>query len=87
MREKKVQTTPPVPTKSAVGPCPTLIQISRTPGTGSLASAIAPPDHPLYFRNPKGVRAIEVRLYLIYSRLLLSETLISHILYYRLLYI
>ena len=28
---KNVQTTPPVPIVSAVGPCPTLIQISRTP--------------------------------------------------------
>ena len=37
----------PAPTASAVGPWPTLIQISRTPGTGSLPSTIAPPDHPL----------------------------------------
>ena len=28
---KNVQTTPPAPTAGAVGPCPTLIQISRTP--------------------------------------------------------
>ena len=28
---KNVQTTPPAPTASAVGSCPTLIQISRTP--------------------------------------------------------
>ena len=27
---KNVQTTPPAPTVSAVGPCPTIIQISRT---------------------------------------------------------
>ena len=32
IREKKnVQTTPPVPTASAVGRCPTIIQISRIP--------------------------------------------------------
>ena len=29
----------PAPTASAAGPCPTLIQISRT---------IAPPDHPVF---------------------------------------
>ena len=35
---------PPAPTASAVGPCPTLIQISRTPG--SLPSTFATPDQP-----------------------------------------
>ena len=39
---------PPAPTASAVGPCPTLIQIVGRPGTGSLPSTIAPPDHPLF---------------------------------------
>ena len=39
--------TPPAPTASAVGPFPTVIQISRTSGTGSLPSTIAPPDQPL----------------------------------------
>ena len=38
---------PPAPTASAVGPCPTVIQIVGRPGTGSLPSTIAPPDHPL----------------------------------------
>ena len=38
---------PPTPTASAVGPCPTVIQIVGRPGTGSLPSTIAPPDHPL----------------------------------------
>ena len=37
---------PPAPTASAVGPCPTVIQIVGRPGTGSLPSTIAPPDHP-----------------------------------------
>ena len=37
---------PPAPTASTVGPCPTAIQIVGRPGTGSLPSAIAPPDHP-----------------------------------------
>ena len=34
------------PTASAAGPCPTVIQIVGRPGTGSLPSTIAPPDHP-----------------------------------------
>ena len=38
----------PVPTASAGGPCPTIIQIVGRPGTGSLPRAITPPDHPLY---------------------------------------
>ena len=37
---------PPAPTASAIGPCPTVIQIVGRPGTGSLPSTIAPPDHP-----------------------------------------
>ena len=37
---------PPAPIASAVGPCPTVIQIVGRPGTGSLPSTIAPPDHP-----------------------------------------
>ena len=37
---------PPVPTASAIGPCPTVIKIVGRPGTGSLPSTIAPPDHP-----------------------------------------
>ena len=43
---KNVQTTPPAPTASAIGPCPTVIKIVGRPGTGSLPSTIAPPDHP-----------------------------------------
>ena len=30
-KRKNVQTPPPAPSASAVGPCPTIIQISRTP--------------------------------------------------------
>ena len=37
---------PPAPTASAVGPCPTVIQIAGRPGTESLPRTIAPPDHP-----------------------------------------
>ena len=36
----------PAPTASAVGPCPTMIQIVGRPGTGSLPRPIAPPDYP-----------------------------------------
>ena len=37
---------PPAPTASAIGPCPTIIQIIGRPGPGSLPRTIAPPDHP-----------------------------------------
>ena len=37
---------PPAPTASATGPCPTVIKIVGRPGTGSLPSTIAQPDHP-----------------------------------------
>ena len=37
MRVKMSKQPPPAPTESGVGPCP---------GTGSLPSTIAPPDHP-----------------------------------------
>ena len=37
---------PPAPAASAVGPCPTVLKIVGRPGTGSLPSTIAPPDHP-----------------------------------------
>ena len=39
---------PPAPTASAIGPCPTIIQIVGRPGTGSLPRTIAPPDHPRF---------------------------------------
>ena len=46
MRVKMSIQPPPARTASAVGPCPTVIQIVGRPGTGSLPSTIAPPDHP-----------------------------------------
>ena len=46
MRVKMSKQPPPAPTASAVGPCPTAIKIVGRPGTGSLPSTIAPPDHP-----------------------------------------
>ena len=47
MRVKMSKPPPPAPTVSAIGPCPTVIKIVGRPGTGSLPSTIAPPDHPL----------------------------------------
>ena len=47
MRVKMSKQPPPAPTASAIGPCPTVIQIVGRPGTGSLPSTVAPPDHPL----------------------------------------
>ena len=38
---------PPAPTTSAIGPCPTVIQIVGRPGSGMLPRTIAPPDLPL----------------------------------------
>ena len=46
MRVKMSKQPPPALTASAVGPCPTVIQTVGRPGTGSLPSTIAPPDHP-----------------------------------------
>ena len=46
MRVKMSKQPPPAPTASAVGPCPTIIQIVGRPGTGCLPSTIAPPDQP-----------------------------------------
>ena len=37
---------PPTPSESALGPCPTIIQIVGRPGTGSLPRTNAPSDHP-----------------------------------------
>ena len=56
--------SPSAPTTSVVGPCPTVMQIVGCPGTGSLPSTIAPPDHPSSFKNKtasdviKGLEAI-----------------------------
>ena len=46
MRVKMSKQPPPAPTASAVGPCPTVIQIVGRPNTESLPSTIAPPDQP-----------------------------------------
>ena len=43
-----VQTKPhPHLLQAQIGPCPTIIQIVGSTGTGSLPRTIAPPDHPL----------------------------------------
>ena len=47
MRVKMSKPPLPAPTASTIGPCPTVIKIVGRPGTGSLPSTIAPPDHPL----------------------------------------
>ena len=54
MRVKMSKPPPPTPTASAIGPCPTVIKIVGRPGTGSLPSTIAPPDHPLSQRGLVG---------------------------------
>ena len=51
MRVKMSKPPPPAPTASAKGPCPTVIKIVGSPGTGSLPSTIAPPDHPLLSKD------------------------------------
>ena len=48
MRVKMSKQSPPAPTASTVGPCPTVIQIVGRPGTGSLPCFFAPPDHPQF---------------------------------------
>ena len=62
---------PPAPTASAIGPCPTVIKIVGRPGTGSLPSTIAPPDHPrtnrrLSICNPT-IQLVVVDLYTKYE--------------------
>ena len=42
---------PPAPTASAKGPCPTSSKLVGRPGTGSLPSTFAPPDHHPRSRN------------------------------------
>ena len=43
MRVKMSKQPPPAPTVSAVGPCPTIIQIVGRPGTDSLPGTTRPP--------------------------------------------
>ena len=51
MREKMSKPPPPAPTASAIGPFPTVIKIVGRPGTGSLPSTIAQPDHPRHMHG------------------------------------
>ena len=47
--ERKISKPPsPAPIVSAIGPCPSVIKMVERPGTGSLPSTIALPDHPLW---------------------------------------
>ena len=48
---------PSAPTASAIGPCPTIIQIVGRPGTGSLPRTIALPDTPGMYVKAAGVSA------------------------------
>ena len=50
----------PPPASTTVGPCPTVIQIVGRPGTGSLPSTIAPPDHP---RRKDEIKYVEIQKY------------------------
>ena len=43
----------PAPTASAIGSCPTMIQIVGRPGTESLPRTIASPDHPDFIESYK----------------------------------
>ena len=52
---------PPAPTASAIGPCPTVIKIVGRPGTGSLPSTIAPPDHPRLACKDTGTLLLRMR--------------------------
>ena len=49
---------PSAPTATAVGPCPIVIQIVGRPGTGSLPSTIASPDHPQKSRSESGASTL-----------------------------
>ena len=61
--------SPPAPTASAVGPCPTIIQIVGRPGTGSLPRVIAPPDHPHLSTLPISVlRSLDTEANKFYDR-------------------
>ena len=51
---------PPAPSASAEGPCPTVIQIVERPGTGSLPSTIAPPDHPFKYIDARRSQELNV---------------------------
>ena len=62
---------PPAPTVSAVGHCPTVIKIVGRPGTGSLPSTIAPPDHPLNCRIQMAtISYIKVNYLMVYEEIL-----------------
>ena len=58
MRVKMSKQPPPAPTASAVGPCPTVIQIVGRPGTGRLPSTIAPPDRPILAEEEQELEAL-----------------------------
>ena len=61
---------PPAPTASAVGPCPTVIKTVGRPGTGSLPSTFAPPDHPRWCDGTRPTSSIGVGGAMVLGKLL-----------------
>ena len=62
-RQEKMSKQPPsAPTASTIGPCPTLIQICRRPGTGNLPSTIAPRPSG-YYLNDLGITHVPDTIY------------------------
>ena len=51
-RKKCPNSPPPAPVASAIGPCPTILQISRTPWHWKLLSTFATPNHLLKTIEP-----------------------------------
>ena len=49
MRGKMSTQPPPAPTAGAIGPCPIVIQISRTPRHWKFTQHLALPDYPLFY--------------------------------------
>ena len=79
MRVKMSKQPLPAPTTSAVGPCPTVIQIVGRPGTGSLPSTIAPPDHPRCHFDVKvgiGVTLVLRQSFLCYGQGTIRQTIL-----------
>ena len=74
MRVKISKPPPPAPTANATGPYPTEIKIVGRPGTGSLPSTIAPPDHPLPpSKAPSQSQAVKSTKFLMWNKLFFSN--------------
>ena len=64
---------PPAHTASAEGTCPTMIQTVGRPGTGSLPSTIAPPDHPRGGGRKAPQNAFDIRREIIWGNKLIQS--------------